>query len=75
MAKKGKMTVQQAGKKGGVVVRNKYGHEFFEEIGRKGGIKGGNAVKQKYGSPFFEEIGSKGGRKVRELVNKGKRFK
>lgn len=39
----GKMTVQDAGRKGGArggkVTASKYGHEFFEEIGHKGGQK------------------------------------
>lgn len=70
---KGKMTVQEAGKKGGLTVSKKYGHQFYEEIGKKGGRKGGLAVKQKYGSPFYEEIGHKGGQKVKDLINKGKR--
>lgn len=71
--KKGNMTVSEAGKKGGVTVRNKYGHEFYEEIGKLGGVKGGNVVKQKYGKPFYEEIGHKGGQKVRDLINRGKK--
>ncbi len=40
---KGSMTVAEAGRKGGQiggrVVAQKYGHEHFEEIGRKGGQK------------------------------------
>lgn len=40
---KGTMTVAEAGRKGGQiggrVVAQKYGHEHFEEIGRKGGQK------------------------------------
>ena len=42
-ASKGTMTVAEAGRKGGQiggrVVAQKYGHEHFEEIGRKGGQK------------------------------------
>jgi len=53
---KGEMTVEEAGRKGGLTVRNKYGHEFYEEIGRKGGEIGG----------------PKGGHRVRELIEKGK---
>ncbi len=34
--KHGDMTVSQAGKKGGETVKNKYGNEFYEEIGKKG---------------------------------------
>ncbi len=40
---KGQMTVAEAGRRGGVkggrIVAQKYGHEHFEEIGRKGGRK------------------------------------
>jgi general stress protein YciG len=35
--RKGHMTVQEAGRKGGQTVSKKYGKKFFEEIGRKGG--------------------------------------
>jgi general stress protein YciG len=31
------ITVAEAGRKGGTKVREKYGHQFYEEIGRKGG--------------------------------------
>ena len=37
--RKGKMTVEEAGRKGGNTVKKKYGHGFYEEIGRKGGEK------------------------------------
>ncbi len=37
--KKGAMTVSEAGRKGGQTTSNKYGHEFYEEIGHKGGQK------------------------------------
>ncbi len=33
------MTVREAGRLGGEAVSKKYGHEHFEEIGRKGGQK------------------------------------
>lgn len=36
---KGKMTVGEAGHKGGETTSKKYGHEFYEEIGHKGGQK------------------------------------
>jgi uncharacterized protein len=38
-SKKGGMTVAEAGRKGGLTVRETRGHEFYEEIGRKGGQK------------------------------------
>lgn len=31
------MTVSEAGRKGGITVRDERGHAFYEEIGRKGG--------------------------------------
>ncbi len=45
--KKGGMTVSEAGRKGGQLggrkggetTRDRYGHEFYEEIGKKGGHK------------------------------------
>jgi general stress protein YciG len=36
---KGKMTVSEAGRKGGKTTAKKYGREFYEEIGHKGGQK------------------------------------
>ena len=33
------MTVSEAGRKGGIAVRDGRGHAFYEEIGRKGGQK------------------------------------
>ncbi|MHB1416483.1 MAG: hypothetical protein ACYC1C_14645 [Chloroflexota bacterium] len=64
----GKMTVSEAGQKGGEKVSEKYPHEHFEEIGHKGGEK----VSEKYPHEHFEEIGHKGGQKVRDLIDKGK---
>ena len=37
--KAGKMTVAQAGRKGGLKVRDERGHDYYVEIGRKGGHK------------------------------------
>ena len=37
--KKGKMTVQEAGRMGGVKTAETHGEEFYSEIGRKGGQK------------------------------------
>ncbi len=31
------MTVSEAGRKGGIAVRDERGHAFYEEIGKKGG--------------------------------------
>ena len=55
-AKKGEMTVEEAGRKGGEKTAKTHGHEFYEEIGHKGGEKGGH----------------KGGQRVKELIEEGK---
>jgi general stress protein YciG len=39
------MTVKDAGRKGGMRTSETHGHEFYENIGRKGGVKGGPKVK------------------------------
>jgi uncharacterized protein len=70
---KGKMTVSEAGRKGGETTARKYGPEFYEEIGYKGGKKGGQTTKKKYGHEFYEEIGHKGGQKVKRLIEEGKK--
>jgi uncharacterized protein len=44
--KKGSMTVEEAGRRGGEKVASERGHSFYEEIGRKGGEKGGQRVKE-----------------------------
>jgi general stress protein YciG len=33
------MTVSEAGRKGGITVRDERGHAFYEDIGKKGGQK------------------------------------
>jgi general stress protein YciG len=40
------MTVAEAGRRGGETVRDERGHEFYEEIGRKGGRVGGPKVRR-----------------------------
>lgn len=66
---KGKMTVQEAGKKGGQKTRTTHGHEFYQEIGRKGG----ETTSREHGPEFYQEIGTKGGHKVRDLINEAKK--
>jgi uncharacterized protein len=56
--KKGKMTVEEAGRKGGLKTAETHGQEFYSEIGRKGG---------KIGGP-------KGGQRVRRLIEEGRAY-
>ncbi|HOX41061.1 MAG TPA: KGG domain-containing protein [bacterium] len=73
---KGRMTVEEAGRKGGEKTSETHGREFYQEIGHKGGEvggeKGGKATRDKYGPEFYSEIGHKGGERVRELIEEGK---
>ncbi|HEY0840635.1 MAG TPA: hypothetical protein VGD74_10655 [Vulgatibacter sp.] len=50
------MTVQEAGRKGGMI----------------GGRKGGQTVLRERGPQFYSEIGKKGGARVRELIERAK---
>jgi hypothetical protein len=54
--RKGKMSVEEAGRRGGQRTAETHGEEFYSEIGRKGG---------KIGGP-------KGGQRVRKLIQEGK---
>jgi uncharacterized protein len=56
--KKGKMTVEEAGRRGGLKTAETHGGEFYSEIGRKGGRIGG----------------PKGGQRVRKLIEEGKTY-
>ena len=55
--KKGKMSVAEAGRRGGQRTAMTHGREFYEQIGRKGGEK----VAEERGPEFYSQIGSKGG--------------
>jgi general stress protein YciG len=57
LAEKRRMTVGEAGHKGGEL----------------GGEKGGETTRERYGHEFYEEIGHKGGQKVKKLIEEGKR--
>lgn len=58
-----KMSRAEAGKKGGLATKKKYGSEFYSAIGKTGGKKGGATTKKKYGTEFYQKIGRKGGLK------------
>ncbi len=68
--RKGKMTVQEAGRKGGQTTSETHGREFYREIGKKGGTK----VSEEKGHEFYSEIGHKGGQKVKKLIEEGKEY-
>jgi general stress protein YciG len=53
--------LSEAGRRGGEVVKERYGAEFYREIGEKGG----GAVKERYGAEFYSEIGKRGGETVK----------
>jgi uncharacterized protein len=73
--KKGKMTVAEAGSKGGEKTAETHGPEFYSEIGSKGGSQ---RAKQHEGSieargkTSLEEAGHRGGQRVRKLIEAGK---
>jgi uncharacterized protein len=58
------MSVREAGHKGGEVVKQKYGSEFYKTIGRKGG----EATRKAHGHAFYEAIGKMGGKKGGEAT-------
>lgn len=59
--KRGKMSVSEAGKKGGEKTSQTHGREFYQEIGHKGG----EASPGKFapGSRRAKEAGRKGGQR------------
>jgi uncharacterized protein len=76
------MSTSEAGRRGGSVVRDKYGEDYYRRIGKKGGTalkqkrgseyyrdiarKGGQANVDKYGTSHFSEMGKKGGNTTKE---------
>jgi general stress protein YciG len=75
--KRGKMSVAEAGRKGGQRTAENHGEEFYSEIGSKGGSQ---RAKQHQGTPeakgktSLEEAGHKGGQRVRKLIEEGKEY-
>ncbi len=56
-----KMSRAEAGRKGGMTTKARYGDDFYGKIGRIGGKKGGDTTKRRYGVEFYQKIGRKGG--------------
>lgn len=56
-----KMSRAEAGRKGGLSTKQRYGEDHFSRIGRMGGKKGGESTKRRYGVDFYKRIGRKGG--------------
>ena len=52
------MTVSEAGRKGGITVRDERGHAFYEEIGRKGGQKVRELIQR--GKPHLIDVRADG---------------
>ena len=73
--KKGKMTVEEAGRLGGEKTAETHGPEFYSEIGSKGGAeraKQHEGTKEAEGKTSLEEAGHRGGQRVRQLIEEGK---
>ncbi len=51
-------------RRGGMAVREKYGHDFFAKIGSMGGKK----VRERRGPEFYADIGRLGGQRTRETL-------
>jgi general stress protein YciG len=51
-------------KAGGNAVKQKYGSEYFSQIGKRGGAR----MRELYGADHYQEIGRKGGQKTRERL-------
>jgi len=73
--KKGKMTVEEAGRMGGEKTSETHGPEFYSDIGSKGGsqrAKQHEGTAEAEGKTSLEEAGHRGGQRVRRLIQAGK---
>ncbi len=73
--RKGKMTVEEAGRMGGEKTSETHGPEFYSEIGSKGGLeraKQHEGTEEAEGKTSLEEAGHRGGQRVRTLIEAGK---
>lgn len=62
---------REAGRKGGEIVKQKYGSSFYRRIGKKGG----DTVKSERGSDFYAEIGRRGGERRSARLKEAKKPK
>lgn len=60
--KRGPRAGSENARRGGMAVREKYGHEFFARIG----AKGGKTVRERCGPEFYATIGRMGGLTTRK---------
>ncbi len=73
--RKGKMTVAEAGRRGGKKTAATHGPEFYSEIGSKGGsqrAKQHEGTLEARGKTSLEEAGHRGGQKVKRLIGQEK---
>lgn len=73
--RKGKMTVEEAGRMGGEKTAETHGPEFYSQIGSKGGsqrAKQHEGSLEARGKTSLEEAGHRGGQRVRRLIEAGK---
>jgi uncharacterized protein len=73
--KKGKMTVEEAGRMGGEKTSETHGPDFYSEIGSKGGserAKQHEGTTEAEGKTSLEEAGHRGGQRVKKLIEEGK---
>jgi len=75
--RKGKMTVAEAGRRGGEKTSETHGPEFYSEIGSKGGSQRDKQLEgsaEAEGKTSLEEAGHRGGQRIKKLVEKGKEY-
>ncbi|MDR0372034.1 MAG: hypothetical protein LBI79_00495 [Nitrososphaerota archaeon] len=75
--RRGKMTVEEAGRLGGERTAETHGPEFYSTIGSKGGsqrAKQHEGTRAAEGKTSLEEAGHLGGQRVRKLIQEGKSY-